>query len=185
MLIHLYVKRHKQTGLKYFGKTQRNDPFKYLGSGKYWKRHLKAHGIDVETTHIWSFNNLDECNNFALIFSESNNIVGNSNWANLKDENGLDGNPLGTNNLIGLKRKPHSKETRLKISQSLTGRICGPKHSNDFKQRQRDRMILNNPQKGKVKTKQQIEAARATGKRPKSEATKQKMREAALRRYSS
>lgn len=39
MIIHLYVKIHNVTGLKYFGKTTK-DPFKYRGSGKYWLAHL-------------------------------------------------------------------------------------------------------------------------------------------------
>ncbi len=48
MIVYLYVKRHRKTGLLYFGKTTKN-PLKYNGSGKYWKSHLRKHGSDVET----------------------------------------------------------------------------------------------------------------------------------------
>lgn len=39
--ITLYIKIHNVTGLKYFGKTTKNNPEKYTGSGKHWKRHIK------------------------------------------------------------------------------------------------------------------------------------------------
>lgn len=42
MKIYLYVKRHIETGLLYFGKTVKN-PYKYNGSGLRWKRHLRKH----------------------------------------------------------------------------------------------------------------------------------------------
>lgn len=38
----LYIKTHNKTGLKYFGKTTSNDPYKYKGSGSYWLDHLKV-----------------------------------------------------------------------------------------------------------------------------------------------
>jgi hypothetical protein len=90
MNIHLYHKRHKITGLNYFGKTSQ-DPFSYGGSGRYWQDHLKIHGDDVETIRVWSFTELEECVEFALSFSKENNIVESSDWANLRPENGLDG----------------------------------------------------------------------------------------------
>jgi hypothetical protein len=42
---YLMVKTHNQTSLKYFCKTVKNNPLTYLGSGKYWTRHLKAHRL--------------------------------------------------------------------------------------------------------------------------------------------
>ena len=33
---YLYIKQHSVTKLKYFGKTNSEDPIKYSGSGKYW-----------------------------------------------------------------------------------------------------------------------------------------------------
>lgn len=84
-MIHLYVKIHNQTGLKYFGKTI-HDPYKYKGSGTYWRKHLKKHGYDVSTQIIGSFSDKNECLEFALKFSEENNIVNSNEWANLRVE---------------------------------------------------------------------------------------------------
>jgi len=39
-LLTLYKKTHRKTGLKYLGYTSQ-DPFRYIGSGKYWRRHFK------------------------------------------------------------------------------------------------------------------------------------------------
>lgn len=49
MIIYLYVKRHKVTGMKYFGKTVKKDPYKYNGSGLYWVRHIKKYGKKEKT----------------------------------------------------------------------------------------------------------------------------------------
>jgi hypothetical protein len=49
MIIYLYVKTHRKTGLKYLGKTNSRYPHKYSGSGIYWTNHLKEHGYDVKT----------------------------------------------------------------------------------------------------------------------------------------
>ena len=53
MITYLYHKRHGITGLNYFGKTVRN-PYKYNGSGLYWKRHLAQHGnYNVKAYRDW------------------------------------------------------------------------------------------------------------------------------------
>lgn len=92
---YLYVKTHKITGLKYFGKTIQSDPSKYKGSGKHWRRHLTKHGNLVETQILGLFLSEYECVEFATRFSLENNIVESNIWANLKSENGLDGSPPG------------------------------------------------------------------------------------------
>jgi len=89
-MIYLYHKKHKITGLNYFGKTT-VDPYSYNGSGKYWNSHLKKHGKEIETVEVWKFDNVNECSLFAINFSKENNIVESKDWANLKEENGLDG----------------------------------------------------------------------------------------------
>jgi hypothetical protein len=108
--IYLYVKQHLVTGLLYFGKTTCKDPFKYNGSGVYWTRHRRVHGYSgefIKTLEVWGFDDQTLCTNFALNFSEVNDIVnakdefGNKLWANLIPENGLDGTPKGV---------PYSKE---------------------------------------------------------------------------
>ena len=107
----LYVKRHKKTGLKYFGKTTR-DPYKYSGSGKYWLRHLRIHGNEVETTFARLFDCPVELYEFAHAFSRENNISTSDLWANLINENGFDGAPVG--------HEPHkfTDDQRSKISAS-------------------------------------------------------------------
>ena len=94
-MIILYIKTHKKTGLKYFGKTTKKDPHKYTGSGKYWLNHIKKHGKDIDTEIIGNFIFEDECAKFALRFSIENNIISSKEWANLRLENGLDGAPVG------------------------------------------------------------------------------------------
>lgn len=113
-MIWLYVKRHKVTGLRYFGKTTK-DPLKYNGSGKYWKRHLEKHGNLIETVKLWNFEDQNSCSKFALQFSVDNNIVESEDWANLQNENGLDGWTAGNPRVsrtrrsdLGTKRKPYS-----------------------------------------------------------------------------
>lgn len=93
--IFLYIKQHQITKLLYFGKTAVYNPEVYLGSGKYWKRHIKQHGKFIDTLCIWEFDNQEECTQFALKFSKENNIVISDRWANLNEENGIDGAPLG------------------------------------------------------------------------------------------
>jgi hypothetical protein len=91
----LYVKIHNVTGLKYFGKTTKKDPEKYIGSGKYWKNHVKKHGYSITTVIIGKFSDPKECKEFALNFSKKYNIVESDEWANLINENGMDGAPKG------------------------------------------------------------------------------------------
>lgn len=87
----LYIKQCPHCGLKYFGVHKGKNVERYAGSGKYWKRHLKKH--QVKPVHLW---NSDwyydtKITKFALKFSKINKIVESHNWANDKDENGVDG----------------------------------------------------------------------------------------------
>lgn len=128
-MIYLYVKTHNVTGLKYFGKTTKEDPHKYTGSGKYWKKHLNKHGFDYTTEIIATFQDEKLCEEFAIKFSRENNIVESELWANLQEENGLDGAPKGHSghkftpeqlkNLSEIsKQRWNDKEFRDKISES-------------------------------------------------------------------
>lgn len=161
--IYLYVKKHSITGLKYFGKTQTTDPYKYLGSGSYWSKHIRKYGTEhVQTLEIWEFENQDECTNFALKFSEENNIVESKEWANLRPENGLDGgcitdeikqkiskSMVGNKNTKGLK---HSEYTKSKMSTSHLQRFCNGATSN-FKGKTHSKSVIKeivDRQKGKV-----------------------------------
>jgi len=135
MVIYLYVKQHSITGLKYFGKTKKSDPFRYNGSGKHWVKHISKHGKNyIKTSEIWGFDNQELCTEFALKFSEENNIVESREWANLKLENGLDGNPIGFNHSSKTKQKlstisknqkrlPFTDKTKMKMSAAAKKRV--------------------------------------------------------------
>jgi hypothetical protein len=112
----LYIKQHNITGLKYFGKTTRKDPYKYKGSGDRWKHHLKKHGNNISTIWAELFTDQQALVDFALKFSRDNNITESKEWANLKPENGLDGNPPGV---------VLSEEHKQKISISGKGKNKG------------------------------------------------------------
>ena len=116
-MIYLYAKQHNKTGLRYFGKTIR-DPYKYNGSGLYWRRHLKVYGKDITTTWVHAYDDLELCEQEALFFSKVYNIVDSDEWANIKPENGKDGWPKGVPNPRVV---PQSEETRRKKSEKLKG----------------------------------------------------------------
>jgi hypothetical protein len=123
-MIYLYVKTHNKTGLKYLGKTEQ-DPYKYPGSGKRWKRHIKKHGKDITTQILLMTESKDELKETGLFFSKLWNVVESNEWANCKPEEGDGGwNTLyGENN--GFFNKKHSEETKSKISAKLKGHWKG------------------------------------------------------------
>lgn len=96
----LYIATHNKTGLRYFGKTtkyltetelQEN----YHGSGVYWNKHLKKHGDDVTMELFGVYSVIPDSHNYvkpiALKFSKDNNIVKSDKWANIVEEDGLEG----------------------------------------------------------------------------------------------
>lgn len=187
----LYIKRHNITGLKYFGKTTKTNPYTYKGSGKYWKQHLRLHGNDVSTQWVQLFTNRDELISYALSFSHENNISESPEWANLKPENGLDGK------LPGLLTGPLPTSTKQKISSALKGKkgtFSGLTHTDESKRKmsvakkgrhftdQHKQNLSAAKRNITEETKQKISQSKK-GK-PISEQTKQKMAEAQrLRRY--
>ena len=108
----LYIKQHSDTGLKYFGKTT-NSPHGYNGSGKYWTRHLKKHGTNIETIWCKLFTDKTMLVEYALRFSAENKIVDSAEWANLKNENGLDGGIFG----------PITEEYKQKLKLAKTAEV--------------------------------------------------------------
>jgi hypothetical protein len=119
---YLYIKTHNDTGLKYFGKTI-TDPYRYAGTGIYWKRHLSIHGNNVSTEILGYFLSEEECKNAAINFSKKYNIVESAEWANLMPENGKTGG-LQSNSGATFKilnSLPRSKEHSGNISKALKG----------------------------------------------------------------
>lgn len=109
-MIYLYLKTHNKTGLKYLGKTIAKDPYNYTGSGKVWLRHIKKHGYDVTTEILAKSSDKEVIKNLGLYYSNIWNVVENNTFANLVPEAG-DGGP-----------QVWSKQSRQKVSKSLTGR---------------------------------------------------------------
>ncbi len=87
MMITLYKKTHRKTGLKYLGKTVQ-DPYEYQGSGKHWSRHIAKHGYDVDTEILFESDNPEEIRKWGEYYSQLWNVVESKEWANLKIEQG-------------------------------------------------------------------------------------------------
>ena len=96
-IYYLMIKTHKITGLRYLCKTTQ-DPYKYRGSGVYWKRHLKIHGSDHNTEILKECQSHDELKEWGLYYSSLWNIVESDEWANLRAEEGDGGDTSQTEN---------------------------------------------------------------------------------------
>lgn len=155
----LYIKQHNITGLKYFGKTTRKDPSKYLGSGIRWKNHLRKHGENISTIWTKFFTNKEDLVSFALTFSKENKIVESNEWANLKLEDGLMGEDTGITD-IGreiLREKSssrkHTPEAIAKIKQARANQKnlrTGKKHSYETIEKIRAARALQKNVKGVI-----------------------------------
>lgn len=115
----------KRTILKYLCKHEgsRESCFKYCGSGKYWKLHLKKYGKEHSTNILFETTNRAELKYAGKWFSNEFNIVNDSAWANLGIENGWGGDFNSGRKL--------SKLTKRKISQN-NGRYWKGKHLSSF-----------------------------------------------------
>ena len=117
--------------MKYFGKSVKENIKNYHGSGKFWKNHIKKHGTQyVETLWIsdWYFCE-EKIKIFCRNFCKENNIVESLDWANLKEENGLDGGLLPdyalksiSNKLKGRTKHTHDYIKNSSIKKSKTMR---------------------------------------------------------------
>ena len=93
----LYLKT-SPLGLKYLGKTTK-DPYKYIGSGKIWKRHINKHKLtndDIKTEILFETKDLEEFKKIAVKISHELNIVESNEFANLIIEKG-DGGDTSNN----------------------------------------------------------------------------------------
>ena len=120
----LLVMTHNVTGLKYFCKTSQLDKLQYYkGSGIYWKRHRKIHGSDIYVGVLGLYYDKERCTEAALKFSKENNIVESDEWANLIEENGLDGQGLGKNHVLYGKPSKCIGQKRPQTSAKLKGEL--------------------------------------------------------------
>jgi hypothetical protein len=114
----LYIKRCPHCGLKYFGKTTKQNIEAYTGSGLRWSNHLKKHLSKPE--HMWHSDWYYDTSikRFALKFSHLNRIVDSDLWANLIPENGINGG--------GDCSQMHTEEIRQKVRTICTERYNTP-----------------------------------------------------------
>lgn len=137
MTIYLYHKHCSHCGLKYFGRTEKKDPYKYNGSGLHWKRHIKKYCADVITDWVMEFEDQIECTEFALKYSSDYDIVESIEYANMCAEDGLHRGivqlSIQSRKNIGeaSRNRIWSVESRNKISKANTGR----KFSEEFCQK--------------------------------------------------
>lgn len=119
-MYYLYKKTHLITGLQYLGYTT-TDPFKYLGSGVRWKRHLKKHGKHIKTEILLETESYNDIEHYGKYYSELWNVVESEQWANLKPEEGEGGTwsgLLGSNNPnFGKPRPQHVKNSISKANK--------------------------------------------------------------------
>ena len=95
-MFYLMVKTHNVTGIKYLCQTQRKNPFKYLGSGVAWGRHLKNNGEDITTEVIGTYETKEELIKNGIKYSKLWDVVDSKEWANLKLEEGDGGDTSHT-----------------------------------------------------------------------------------------
>lgn len=129
MKYYLYIKT-SPLGLKYLGKTTKN-PFKYKGSGKIWKRHLKKHNfksVDIQTEIIIETDNEEILIKKGIEISLKYDVVKSNEWANLRIENG-DG---GDNS----KHINYDKQTFHNSDRS--------KHLNNFNSEEEKKLFIKN-----------------------------------------
>lgn len=140
---YLYIKQHSITGKLYFGKTSRN-PETYKGSGKRWLNHINYHGKEhVVTLWYCLFYDQESCTEFALSFSNQQNIVESDDWLNLQNENGLDGSPIGCSHPMPL-RGSMPEETKLKIGNANRGKIRTNDHKDKISTSHKQLLWWNN-----------------------------------------
>lgn len=175
-MIYLYLKE-SSLGLKYLGKTEKN-PFKYNGSGLYWKSHLKKHNIkskDIKTTILFETDDIGLFNETALYYSRSYDVVNSDTFANITEERGQGG--------ITFTKESHpnhpaftfkqrmtdfwkNENNKKRIVSSLTGRRLsdetkqklkvahiGKKHSDEHNKKKGRSGELNVSKRGDVKLK--------------------------------
>ena len=140
----LYLKQHIDTGLKYLGITEQEDPHKYQGSGSRWKSHIKKHGYKVTTEVLFESDNHDHFKLKCEQVSDHFNIVENKEFANLIPETGdksnLKGQTKAAEAVQGTRWVTNGKESRrvhLGYDILPEGYHFGKTHSTSLKLREK------------------------------------------------
>lgn len=137
----LYLKE-SPLGLKYLGKCINKNPYKYIGSGKYWKLHLQKHGFssdDIKTEILLETEDLNLLKKTALYYSELWEVDKNEKFANLKPETGVGGGehmrgiPKSEEWKKKMSQRVRRPEEGEKISRALTGKKLSKEHIEKLK----------------------------------------------------
>jgi hypothetical protein len=113
-IYYLMVKTHNTTGLKYLCQTKKKDPHKYLGSGKYWIKHLAYYGKNIRTEIILETTDKQFLNDTGRYYSiiwkitTSMDNFGNRIWSNAIAETG--GGPGRAGYHVGENNPMYGKE---------------------------------------------------------------------------
>lgn len=149
---YLYVKKHKKTGLLYFGKTTRDDPLRYNGSGTHWTRHYKIHGVDqIETIFLKHFTKLEDCIRYSITFSIENDIINSKFWANHALETGIGGGYTGVWSNLG-PDSPYYDKGSIYERYDLNKKLIDKGTINHFKKQGFSDSNIVNCSNGKQKT---------------------------------
>lgn len=148
----LYIK--ELAGIKYFGKSVKENVSSYRGSGKIWKDRIKKYGpSNVKTIWVseW-FNEPEQLVDFALLFSEMHDIVESSEWANHKPENGLDGG-FTSNAFNSSESIAKRSETQLGVSCPQRGRKGRPSKLKNVPKTEETKQRMRKPKSAEHKAK--------------------------------
>jgi hypothetical protein len=165
-------------GLKYFCKTVGKNIEKYPGSGVRWTHHVNKYGKEhIKTLWVsdW-FHCPHHLQDFALMFSEYNNIVESEDWANLIPENGLTGNTGSKKGHMSGVPKPKSDAHRKSISDTLSGVTLEERHGKEKADEIKSKMSTKRIGRKNSKEANEKTAAWHRGKKRSIE-TKERMRE--------
>ena len=165
-IYYLMVKTHNITGLKYLCQTKKKDPYRYLGSGIEWTKHLRRYGktirteVLIETTDKQLLNDTGRYYSLLWKVTTAMDDYGNKIWANaIPETGGGPGLPNPTDE-VNQKRAnklkgrvfphmlaPRSDETKQKMGAWQKGVPKGPM-SEEQKQLRRDKQtgVLKGPQ---------------------------------------
>lgn len=156
-MFYLYLKTHNVTGLKYLGFTSK-DPYKYLGSGKYWLDHLSKHGKSITTNILLETDDISLIKEEGRKYSELWDIVKSRYFANMTNEEGTGGATWAG--------KKHSLETIQKMSLAKLGKKFTESHKKNLSEAKKDSFGEQNNFYGKhhsVESKQKM-SEKLTGK---------------------
>jgi hypothetical protein len=121
-------------GVKYFCKSIVEDIHSYPGSGVIWRDRIKKYGKENINT-LWVsewYYDPHQLQKDALKFSEDNQIVESSLWANCKPEDGLDGGRQTPEILARIASKTTGQKRTPEQNEAKSKRQAGSKKSQSW-----------------------------------------------------